>query len=289
MVGISPAYFLSLFSENFTLPEVIGELPRIAELGFTHVEIETFSPGQLPEWDDTRAKVLADRIQELDLKVSQFVGHHLLHYFSRPDLFHSRELIDDFSKITRLASFFPGCKVVTIPQPEFHAGEDLSPGSYRRIKRNYLDTLSRLLDCAAAESLTLALEILPGSLAGNSDGFLDIADTLGAPHLGYNFDTGHAWACKEAIALIPSKVGTRIACTHLSDNFGHENLSLSPGRGTVPWIDVFTALQAAGYSGPYDIEIRCDKEAVPGEYFFAQQFLNTIFQKLMEVHHAAHS
>lgn len=289
MVGVSPAYFISLFSEDFTLSEVIGELPRLAGLGFTQVELETFSAKQLQQWDDNHTKALADRIQELGLGVSQFVGHHLLHYFSRHELFQRAELIDDFKKILRLASFFPTCKVVTIPQPGFHMGDDLSPGMYRRIKQDYFDTLSRLLDYAASKSLTLALEILPGSLIGNSDGFLYLADTLGAPHLGYNFDTGHAWACKEAIALIPSKLGTRIVCTHLSDNFGHENLSLSPGRGSVPWIDVFTSLKAAGYSGPYDIEIRCDKEAVPDEYSFASRFLNTIFQKLMEVHHAAHS
>ena len=70
---------------------------------------------------------------------------------------------------------------------------------------------------------------------GGIDGFLRLCEHIGTDTLGLNFDTGHARACKENLYLIPAKLGGRILGTHLCDNFGHENLSLRPGAGSIDW------------------------------------------------------
>jgi len=289
MFGVSPAYFLSLFSPDFTIPDVCAGLANIAGSGFTYIELETFTSDQLSRWTDSDTGALSARIAELDLQVSQFVAHHLMRYFTRPSLFHKPLLFSDFERLVHIASQFESCRIVTIPQPEFHADTNLRPDTYRKIRESFLSSLSRLRDIAAGASLTLALEIMPGSLIGSSDGFLTVSEAIGSPRLAYNFDTGHAWACKEAVELIPLKLGRYIAGTHLSDNFGQENLSLAPGKGSIPWAGVFSSLQAAGYSGPFDIEIRCGAEAVQSEYSSALQFLNKIFHEVLEVNNAAKS
>ena len=90
----------------------------------------------------------------------------------------------------------------------------------------------------------MALEILPGAVVGGIDGFLRLCEHIGSDTLGLNFDTGHAWACKENLYLIPAKLGERILGTHLCDNFGGENLSLRPGAGSIDWPRLIAALQA---------------------------------------------
>ncbi|HSM90777.1 MAG TPA: sugar phosphate isomerase/epimerase, partial [Desulfobacterales bacterium] len=93
---------------------------------------------------------------------------------------------------------------------------------------------------------------------------------------GLNFDTGHAWACKENLYLIPAKLGPRIIGTHLCDNFGHENLSLRPGAGSIDWTRLVAALKACGYNGPWDIEIVCPPNSVAEEYGAGRRFIEAL-------------
>jgi sugar phosphate isomerase/epimerase len=121
----------------------------------------------------------------------------------------------------------------------------------------------------------MALEIMPAAIIGGIDGFLRLCDQLGSDSLGLNFDTGHAWASKENMYLIPAKLGRRILGTHLCDNFGNENLSLRPGAGSIDWLRIMNALQTAGYSSSYDLEIICRPEEVQREYQQAYAFIRS--------------
>ena len=125
----------------------------------------------------------------------------------------------------------------------------------------------------------MALEILPGAIVGGIDGFLRLCEHLGSDTLGFNFDTGHAWACKENLYLIPAKLGSRILGTHLCDNFGHENLSLRPGAGSIDWPWLIAALEACGYKGPWDIEIICEPEDTAIEYGTGCKFIENLLNR----------
>jgi len=114
---------------------------------------------------------------------------------------------------------------------------------------------------------------------GGIDGFLRLCEHLGSDTLGFNFDTGHAWACKENLYLIPAKLGPRILGTHLCDNFGNENLSLRPGAGSIDWSRLIAALKACGYKGPWDIEIICKPEDAEIEYGTGRKFIENLLNR----------
>jgi sugar phosphate isomerase/epimerase len=122
----------------------------------------------------------------------------------------------------------------------------------------------------------MALEILPSAVIGGIDGFMRLCDRLGTSAPGLNFDTGHAWASKENLYLVPAKLGRRIAGTHLCDNFGNENLSLRPGAGSIDWSRLIETLRSSGYDGAFDIEIICRPEEVRDEYAKARAYIATL-------------
>ena len=99
---------------------------------------------------------------------------------------------------------------------------------------------------------------------------------LHVQNLHLNFDTGHAWAAKENLYLIPAKLGRQILGTHLCDNFGHDNLSLPPGAGSIDWHRIIAGLNAVGYQGSYDIEIVCQPKAVRQQYLEGRGFIEKL-------------
>jgi len=125
----------------------------------------------------------------------------------------------------------------------------------------------------------MALEILPGAIVGGIDGFLRLCEHLSSDTLGFKFDTGHAWACKENLYLIPAKIGPRLLGTHLCDNFGNENLSLRPGAGSIDWLPLLTGLKNCGYTGPWDIEIICKPEDAEIEYGSGRNFIENLLNQ----------
>jgi len=124
----------------------------------------------------------------------------------------------------------------------------------------------------------MALEILPSAGIGGIDGFMCLCNRLDTVTLGLNFDTGHAWASKENLYLIPAKLGRRIVGTHLCDNFGNENLSLRPGAGSIDWARLIEILRSSGYGGAFDIEILCRPEEARNEYSRARDYLESLLR-----------
>jgi sugar phosphate isomerase/epimerase len=43
---------------------------------------------------------------------------------------------------------------------------------------------------------------------------------------------------------------------HASDNRGEKDEHLVPGKGTIPWNGVATALREIGFDGPFTVELR---------------------------------
>lgn len=273
MIGASPAYFLSLFSPRFTPGHIESSLSELTRIGFQSLQLETFVPEQVDLFDKTTCARLKASIETAGLSTSQFVAHHLQDYFSSLDGLNDSQLISDFRRILSVAALVHPQGTLTIPQPAFSISNRFPLPPFSDIWSTYLDKLDTLRNLAAEEGMALAVEVLPGSLLGNSDGFLHMSTYLGAPYIGINLDTGHAWACKENMALLPLKLKNYMYGTHISDNDSCENSSLRPGKGTIPWNSFFNACHMAGYQGPFDVEIRCTPEEVEFEYSAAYQFL----------------
>ncbi len=280
MFGTSPAFVLSGWGEGFSPADYAGALDLMARLGFRSFQLEVFSPERLGEWLSGGSAMVGARADAAGLSPSQFVAHFLLPAFSSPAALQSALGIEEMKKVMEILEAFPSCTLVTLPVGGFRT-ERLDPaargrGVHEELERRFVEKLSRLLEVVERSGRRMALEILPYSFLGGTSGLLSLLQSIGSARLGYNFDTGHAWASKEEVSLIPLKLGDRIFGTHLCDNLGHENLSLRPGAGTIPWDVVLHNLLACGYRGSLDLEIRCSAVDLAAEYSAGLAYLRSL-------------
>ena len=269
--GVSPAYMISLWGEAFTAEQQIESLPGIVDLGFRAFQPEVYLPERLGPWISDGASRVGEAAERTGLTASQLVGHFLLHGYETEEALYSDSGIEEAGKFAETAALLPGCEVVTLPLPAFVPGPTPETNALRGRLREKLAAVA----AAVGESgVKLALELLPYSLVGGTEALRAAMEEL-PETVGYNFDTGHAWACKERIELIPGRMGSRLLGTHLCDNESYENRSDRPGVGTIHWAAVLAALERSGYTGSLDLEIRCAPELVASEYRQGLQLLES--------------
>lgn len=278
MIGVSPAYFISRHTDRFRPADVAEGLADLAALGYRGFQLEVFHRDTLNEWRASGARLVRERAAALGLKAHQFVAHFMLAAFATPDALCSPVGLEEMKAVLDIVAPFDECRVVTVPLPAFLAPPMPGAETYRCAFERCAGKVSRLLALVEDAGRRLALEIMPGAVLGGTDGFLRLCDHLCADSLGLNFDTGHAWACKENVYMIPAKVEGRILGTHLCDNVGHENLSLCPGDGSIDWPRLVGALTRCGYGGPWDIEIACPSAVVADEYGKGLKFIATLLR-----------
>jgi len=280
MFGVSPAFVLSGWGEGFSPVDYAEALDVVAELEFTSFQLEVFSSDRLGEWMSGGSTLVGARADSLGLCPSQFVAHFLLSAFSSSKALQSPQGLEEMKMVVEILQAFPACTAVTLPIGGFRMDRLESVGvdswKYEELERRFVDKLLRFLEIVERSGRRMALEILPYSFLGGTSGLLRLLESIASARLGYNFDTGHAWACKEDVALIPLKLGERIFGTHLCDNLGHENLSLRPGAGNVPWAAVLNNLLACGYRGSLDLEIRCPAAELKAEYGAGSAYLKSL-------------
>ncbi len=275
MIGVSPAYFISRYGDRFTPAEVAEGLADIARLGCNGFQLEVYHREMLGEWLSGGAQLVRQRSLDLDLAATQFVAHFMMDAFADTNGLNSSSELEDMQIVLEIVSRFNECRTITVPLGAFEPGPNCGPDDYRLFFACCVEKIKRLLQRVEKTGRRMALEIMPAAIIGGIDGFLRLCDQLGTDSLGLNFDTGHAWASKENMYLIPAKLGRRILGTHLCDNFGNENLSLRPGAGSIDWPRIMNALQTAGYSSSYDLEIICRPEEVQREYQQAYAFIRS--------------
>ena len=288
MFGVSPAFVLSLYGENFTPRNYVQAAKLSSDLGFQGLQGEIFSLDQIPAWLKGGALELSKALKDNNLKTPQFVAHVLMDQFSSPEGILKGIERDTLLKLAEIVSILDSCSIFTLPLGAWRSGSlqdiDNPKGSYLEYLYHFEETIAFILDILNQYNLKLGLEIPPYSFLGSSQGVKLLCDRLGAPNLGLNFDTGHAWACKEALELIPYRLSGRIFGTHLCDNLGNENLKLPPGEGTIPWKGLLHALEETGYQGSLDLEIRCSAFDVKQKYTQALHYLSNLKEGRSAVH-----
>ena len=276
MIGVSPAYYVSRYGDRFAPADVGGGLEALSQLGFDGFQLEIYHPEALSDWRDADTRRVRERCVALGLKAHQFVAHFMLKDFSDKQHLISDAAIEQMKVVLDIVDRFEECRVVTVPLPAFDAPRTPGLEEWLRLFDRCAEKVGRLSALVEEAGRRMALEVLPGAVVGGIDGFLHLCERIGSDTLGLNFDTGHAWACKESLYLIPAKLGGRILGTHLCDNFGHENLSLRPGAGSIDWPRLVGALKACGYAGPWDIEIVCPPQSVAEEYRAGRNFIEAL-------------
>ena len=278
MIGVSPAFFFSLYTTDFTVKDYLRGLSVLQSLGFEGYQLEVFKADRLDEWEK-EGKSLFRRGEDLNLKVTQFVAHFLLSATQDTDTLMSDYGYEQMRRVTGIVSQFAGCKTITLPLSPFSLpkGHTLDGDGYKRLWNRLVGKLLAFDEIVQSSGLRLGLEIVPGSLLGGTEGLMRLICETGNRSIGYNFDTGHVHSSKECIATIPGKLANRIYGTHLKDNFGAENFALPPGRGSIPWESVIQSLVASGYTGAFDLEIACKHPSeVQGDYTGGKTFIEKI-------------
>ncbi len=273
--GISPAFVVSRHTTRFSIDDYCASLLAAHDLGFTSYQPEIFHADTVAEWAATGAAKVNATAQSLGLTPSQFVAHFLLDDFASADRLASPADTAQLERALNAALAFPECKVFTVPMAPFRiqSGDTPTPAWHHEQRKRLTEKLHLYHQLIRASGLRFAVEILPFSLMGNTDGFLRLTAELGATDIGINLDTGHAWATRENMELLPFKLQHRIAGTHLKDNNSDNNLPLAPGKGTIPWTAFLNNLVASGYTGALDIEIGCPADQVATEYTAGRTFL----------------
>lgn len=276
MIGVSPAFMVSLYGPGFSTGNFCEGLHLVRELGFSAYQPEILIGTALPEWVRD-ARSVHRTASDLGLVPTQFVAHFMLEEFSHPDKLNPRSGIDELHRVIDILHAFSPCRVLTIPASAFgidwSSPEAADAGWWREVHRRLTEKIAGYVEVVAAAGMKLAFEILPFSILGGVGRFASLCSEIGSPALGLNFDTGHAWACGELLPLLPFELQGRIFGTHLGDNRSTENIKLAPGRGTIPWKPLLANLAGSGYDGSLDIEIGCTPDQVIGEYRFGLNHL----------------
>ena len=276
MTGVSPAYFISRYTDRFTPSDVCEGLAEISELGFQQFQLEVFHVENLADWVNSGSQQVRQCSDGLGLRPSQFVAHFMLNAFSNASSVMSDSGLVEIDSVLQIVDRFEDCSIVTIPLGVFDSQGIVGASDYIALFNRCVEKIGQLLERVEGAGRRLALEIMPSAVIGGIDGFMRLCDQLKTDTLGLNFDTGHAWAAKENLHMIPAKLSGQIVGTHLCDNFGHENLSLRPGAGSIDWPQIISGLKAVDYRGSFDIEIVCQPEVIRQQYSEGRVFIEKL-------------
>ena len=152
------------------------------------------------------------------------------------------------------------CSVMP-PNPEPQRMRDLCFSVFRQI-----------LTFAKAYDVTVATETFGYCASrdccdffGNAQEFFNIYQRIcregeADGHFAICVDTGHSNHAARFGNPPPQEMirraGERLACLHLHDNDGQTDQHKLPKTGTIDWEAIFDALDAVGYSGTYNMELR---------------------------------
>jgi len=276
IIGVSPAFMISLFSDGFTLDQVREGLRLLHSWGFRAMQLEIYHRDKFSEWNREAIKRINSDVEETGMSVSAFVAHFLLDTFSSGKNLSSDEGLGDWEALLDRLDFFSFAFPVALPLGPFLDRKHVTP----ELVRLFISKLERFSELAGQHNRILALEILPESIFSlffHELGYVPAEIAELDVHL--LFDTGHHFFADTMTTRILQWFEGRIAALHLCDNSGLENYSDVPGKGNITWSNVMDALAFYGYAGSYDLEIICPSEKVKEYYEQGRRFIRNQLQQ----------
>lgn len=247
---------LSLSTHLFAFREIDEEIASLpARFGFPAVEIWAMPP-HFPYDDPEAAGTIAARLARHGVRVAS------LHAPLYPDVRsykkdrwfslsageepHRTESVAATAAAGRwLAGNGGGTLVVHTHFP----AERWYPGRWEA----FLRSMDELLE-AVPGNVRLAVENTPLP-SGRVSVILDIVGRYAEDRVGVCLDLGHANIEGDAPAAVRA-AAPRLIHLHASDNLSARDDHLVPGRGSIPWVQVFGALAEVGFEGAFTLELR---------------------------------
>lgn len=157
------------------------------------------------------------------------------------------------STITFQAELLKRVGEAEIPLAVIHpSGEPTPPEARAEMMKCAKDSLAALVEIAAREGVTLAVEDLPRSCLGRCAS--EIADLISVDErLRVCFDTNHLF--NEDNLTFMRALGDKIATLHISDYDFVDEKHWLPGEGKVDWVALIDGLDEIGYTGVHMYEL----------------------------------
>ena len=148
MFGVSPAYFISRFSDRFSAIDIADSLPDLARAGFDAFQPEIFHPETIDSWLAGGAARVDQAARDTGLSPSQFVGHFLLHAFESPEAIASAWGIEETEKTLGVMGGIGGCTILTVPIPGLPLTDSrhLTPAGNAALRARMAEKLGRMLE-----------------------------------------------------------------------------------------------------------------------------------------------
>jgi sugar phosphate isomerase/epimerase len=241
--------------KRFSLPDAVG---RIADLGFGGLEIMCDQPHLYPpDFGDAEVaavrSVLADRgmaITNLNCFTLFAVGDTYLPSWIEADPARREIRVRHTLDCLRVAETLDaGC--ISVPP-----GGPLEGMERAEAYRLFRYGLERVLPAAERAGVKVLIEPEPELLIENSREFSEFIRDFRSPALGLNFDIGHFYCVGEDPAAIFERFREWVGHVHLEDIAAsrvHEHLI--PGRGAIPFLEVFRAMRRTAYDGDICLEL----------------------------------
>jgi sugar phosphate isomerase/epimerase len=239
-------------------------MERLAALGWRHFEIsdehlDMLMRAEKPEREIEKALAVKAK---LSLETPQ-AHAHLVADIAQPD---AQRRAEDFKW---LLAHFSLAKKLGAENVVVHPGQGAGLATREDARMTFAGNVEGFKKlCAEAGKLGLKIGVenlfdskslkgfrrfgaLPGEL-------MELLEAVAAPNLGITFDSSHANVQRLDLAEALREFGSKLLCTHISDNDGSGDQHRVPGSGSIDWKATMAALKEIGYNGIFNLE-------VPGE------------------------
>jgi sugar phosphate isomerase/epimerase len=252
------AFSTNAFKKN-TLEEAID---AIAAIGYSGVELMADVPHAYPpSLTPARISDLKRRLASHHLTVSNINAFTL---FAQGDTYHPTWIESDDSRrqqrITHTLNCIDLAREFNSRTISLQPGGPLIGSSTSREKASQLfaDALNQVLPRAKQHNIILAIEPEPGLLIETAAEYLQFKSRFlsNEPHIRMNCDVGHLFCVGEDPAHIIRAMPQEIAHVHLEDiGDNHVHQHLTPGKGAIDFLSIFSALNSISYTGWVTVEL----------------------------------
>ncbi len=224
-------------------------LERTREIGFEAVDLFVgYDPAELTA-EERRAR--RDELEAVGLPVWALVCTPL----GLADFNDSvrRYHIDRAKRVIDLATEFAAESVMVCPGEYIFQKELLPPEwEWRRV----VDAVREIGEHAASRGLPIAIELLPFPYAfvNSVDSMERLLDEVALDSVTAAVDISHFWLQRIDPGELARLAG-RIGQVHLADCDGSKHGDLPAGMGTTPFLSYLEALRDAGFSGTASVEL----------------------------------
>ena len=272
-IGVSPAFFVSLYSSRFTMADFLEGLDKAGSLGFESFQMEIYHAKQLDEWNKDSAARINDKAGLLSLKTSAIVGHYLMEDFNSAEKILDNSLHGKITGFLEKIRYMPPETPVVVPLPPMEGV--LAPDE----TAGCVEVIGEIIDLCREYGRKAAFEIMADCILAKAAAEWDGAS--GAKFSGSEemrgrvnnvlskvsilYDTRHINNIAKSKSTASYIFNKNIAATHFGDFTETASGPLLPGSGLIDWNGVLKILRSADYGGSIDIDIAVNRPSAEKE------------------------